>query len=126
MKIMLVDNEEMLLDFLSLALGRLGHTVYMANNGYHALAELQNCEPDLFLLDVLMPGKDGIQLCEELRADPRFADSPIIMISGFAINDEVVDRAFDSGADDFISKPINLKILERRIDILEWKKQQQP
>jgi DNA-binding response OmpR family regulator len=122
MKIMIVEDDQLLRDYLVEAMQSLNHTVYPAGSTSLALKKLEKHEPELFLIDIVMPGNDGIYLCEELRANPRFFNTPIIMMTGISASDDVIDRAFDGGADDFLLKPINLRILERRIDIVEWKK----
>lgn len=90
------------------------HQVFMATNGEQALAVCANKLPDLVLLDVVMPGMDGYEVCERLKADEATRDIPVIFVT--AHNDETAEtRGLDAGAVDFISKPINPRIVRARV-----------
>ncbi len=90
------------------------HQVFMAMSGEQALALCQAELPDLVLLDVVMPGMDGYEVCRRLKADPATRDIPVIFVT--AHNDEMAEtRGLDLGAVDFISKPINPKIVRARV-----------
>ena len=90
------------------------HQVLMATNGAQALALCARQQPDLVLLDVVMPGMDGHEVCRRLKADPVLRDIPVIFVT--AHNDEAAEaQGLDLGAVDFISKPINPKIVRARV-----------
>ena len=90
------------------------HQVLMATNGAQALALCASQQPDLVLLDVVMPGMDGHEVCRQLKSDPATRDIPVIFVT--AHNDEAAEaQGLDLGAVDFISKPINPKIVRARV-----------
>jgi PleD family two-component response regulator len=84
------------------------------DNGVAALKAALSQEVAIVLLDVDMPGMDGYAVCRRLRADPRFATVPIVMVTGHE-DSAAITRAFDAGATDFISKPVNWALLPRRL-----------
>jgi diguanylate cyclase (GGDEF)-like protein len=87
------------------------------DNGSDALAGALESAPAIVLLDVDMPGLDGYEVCIRLRADPRFSQVPIVMVTGH--EDSVsIGRAFQAGATDFISKPVNWALLPRRLEYI--------
>ena len=116
-KLLLVDDEPDILEFLSYALRREGYEVYTASDGDSglktALAEL----PHLILLDVMMPNKDGIETCEEMRKH-RELDATLIAFLTARAEDYSQIAGFEAGADDYISKPIKPKLLITRIKAL--------
>jgi len=87
------------------------------DNGVAALKAALSQEVAIVLLDVDMPGMDGYAVCRRLRADPRFATVPIVMVTGHE-DSAAITRAFDAGATDFISKPVNWALLPRRIEYI--------
>ena len=90
------------------------HQVFMATGGEQALAVCAAQQPDLVLLDVVMPGMDGYEVCRRLKADAATRDIPVIFVT--AHSDEAAEtRGLDAGAVDFISKPINSKIVQARV-----------
>ena len=90
------------------------HQVFMATSGEQALAVCADKQPDLVLLDVVMPGMDGHEVCRRLKADEATRDIPVIFVT--AHSDEAAEaRGLDLGAVDFISKPINPKIVRARV-----------
>ena len=84
------------------------------DNGVAALKAALSQDVAIVLLDVDMPGMDGYAVCRRLRADPRFATVPIVMVTGHE-DSAAITRAFDAGATDFISKPVNWALLPRRL-----------
>jgi diguanylate cyclase (GGDEF)-like protein len=87
------------------------------NNGADALEAALTHDVGLVLLDVDMPGMDGLSVCRRLRADPRFAGIPIVMVTGRE-DASAITRAFEAGATDFISKPVNWALLPRRLEYI--------
>jgi len=90
------------------------HQVLMATSGEQALAICASKQPDLVLLEVVMPGMDGYEVCERLKGDDATRDTPVIFVT--ARNDEEAEtRGLDAGAVDFISKPINPRVVRARV-----------
>jgi two-component system cell cycle response regulator len=111
--ILVVDDNEQNLELIQAYLDDVGCTIRAARDGVEALASVQEREPDLILLDVMMPRMSGFQVCERLKAAPKTRDIPIVMVT--ALNEVGdVERAVESGADDFLTKPVNkLELLTR-------------
>jgi DNA-binding response OmpR family regulator len=99
--------------------------VFSASSGAQALRMLESLRPDLILLDIDMPGMDGFQTCRSIRANPDFALTPIVFVSGLTERDEQL-TAFQSGGDDFIAKPFDVDILRAKVSalILRYRRQQ--
>lgn len=109
--IMVVDDNRDLREALSDYLGKAGFAVVGAENGQRMWQKLQQCQPDLIVLDIMMPGEDGFSLCQKLR---RHSDVPIIMLTAVA---EEADRVagLEMGADDYITKSFSPRELLARI-----------
>jgi len=115
--ILIADDEPDILEIVSYNLLKEGYTVYTAKDGNDALSKAGLINPDLFILDILMPYKNGVEVCKILRAQPKFKDALIILLT--ALSDELSHiKGLDSGADDFITKPISPKILISRVNAL--------
>ena len=112
--IMVVDDEQDARFLLRKELEACGFSVEEASNGSEALERLKVIEPDLILLDVIMPKIDGIAACQAIRENPRFHALPIVMVTGVDGLD-YIRRAFDAGATDFINKTGNLGFVSQRI-----------
>lgn len=113
-RILVVDDDPLTRLMASEALREGGFVTLEAQDGAQALGMFNAAVPDLVLLDVMMPGLSGFEVCEQMRARPNGALVPIIMLTGLDDGDSV-QRAFDVGATDFISKPINWTLLRFRI-----------
>lgn len=112
--ILVVDDEAAGRATLEALLYQQGYTLVFASNGLEAIAQATHLLPDLILLDVMMPGIDGFEVCRRLRADLRVAEVPIILIT--ALDDRASHVAgFDAGADDFITKPFDRFVLRARV-----------
>lgn len=103
-RVLIVDDIPENLEFLSRVLTRRGYVVQTAISGEVALAMLRPYNPDLILLDICMPGLDGYQVCQELKADPETSNIPIIFLSALD-EEEAKIRAFEVGGVDYITKP---------------------
>jgi two-component system alkaline phosphatase synthesis response regulator PhoP len=115
--ILIADDEPDILEIISYNLLKEGYTVYTAKDGNDALDKAKLTNPNLFILDILMPYKNGVEVCKILRAQPRFKDALIILLT--ALSDESSHiKGLDSGADDFITKPISPKVLISRVNAL--------
>ncbi|MDQ2960798.1 MAG: response regulator [Candidatus Dormibacteraeota bacterium] len=106
-RILVVDDDPRLLHVVCMYLGIEGYEVTMAANGEDALAAIETQHPDLVILDIMMPGMDGIEACERIRGNPGTADLPVIMFSALS-GDQDVERARLAGANHLITKPFNL------------------
>lgn len=116
-KILLVDDEADILEFLSYNLKKEGYRVFTANNGKEALNIAKKEKPDLIILDVMMPGMDGIETCREIREQPELKQVMIAFLT--ARNEDYSQIAgFEVGADDYINKPIKPRVLISRIKAL--------
>lgn len=116
-KILLVDDEPDILEFMEYNLKREDYDVVKANNGKEAIAQARKTNPDLIILDIMMPEMDGIETCRVLRDMPEFKNTMIAFLT--ARNEDYSQIAgFDVGADDYITKPIKPKVLTSRINAL--------
>lgn len=116
-RLLLVDDEEDILEFLEYNLRKEGYEVSTANNGRTAIEVATKVRPDLILLDVMMPGMDGIETCRELRDIPSLTDTVIAFLTA-RTEDYSQIAGFDAGADDYIQKPIKPRVLASRIKAL--------
>lgn len=112
--VLVVDDNEMNRDLLSRRLKRQSHTVVVAENGLLALEKIRSQQFDLILLDVMMPGMNGYQVLEHIKADLTLRHIPVIMISALDDVDSVV-RCIELGAEDYLFKPFNQTLLKARI-----------
>ena len=112
--ILVVDDEQDARILLRKELEACGFSVDEASNGGEALERLKTTEPDLILLDVIMPKIDGISTCHAIRENPRYQNIPVFMLTGVDGLD-YIRRAFDAGATDFINKTTNLGFISQRI-----------
>jgi len=112
--ILVVDDDPIIRKLLSRALVADGHEVHIAENGTAALELLRDAQVDVVLLDIVMPGIDGIVVLDRIKADPRLHHLPVIMISGLDDYDNVV-RCIESGAEDYLPKPFDPVLLRARI-----------
>ena len=116
-RILIVDDDLFVRTIFQEALEKEGYLVASVADGALALESLGKIPYDLILLDLMMPGKDGFDTCQELRALPACHLVPVLMITG-AGDAELINRAFDAGATDFITKPINPELLVHRVRYL--------
>ncbi len=112
-RILVVDDHPQNLELVEAHLGMLGHTVATASNGVDALRMMKENAPDLILLDVMMPGLDGYEVCRRLKADSDSASIPVLMLTALSAREEMV-QAMEAGADDLLGKPFGgLELLMR-------------
>ena len=116
-KILIADDEPDILEILSFNLTAEGYEIITAKNGDEALDKAKQHMPDLIILDVMMPGKNGIEVCNILRSQPVF--NPILIIFLTAMADESAEiKGLETGADDYITKPVSPKILTSKVNAL--------
>jgi two-component system alkaline phosphatase synthesis response regulator PhoP len=113
-KILVVDDEPDIVEFITYNLKNKGYLVASARDGVEAIRKAKDFKPNLILLDMMMPNKDGIETIKELRTLPEFDDTAIIFLT--ALSDEKYEiEGLKTGADDFIAKPIKPELLATRI-----------
>lgn len=114
-KILIVDDEEDIVQFLSYSLRAKGYLIDTARDGFEAVRKAKEFRPDLILLDVMMPRKDGIATIRELRLMPDFESVIIILLTALS-NEHYEIEGLKAGADDYIAKPIKTELLATRIE----------
>ncbi|MBC9910447.1 response regulator transcription factor [Chitinophaga sp. G-6-1-13] len=116
-KILVVDDELDILEIISYNLKTAGYETVTAKDGSEAIQKAKIFRPDLIMLDIMMPNKNGIDTCRELRKIPDFKDTMVLFLT--ALNDEKSEiDGLNMGADDYIAKPIKPKLLVSRINAL--------
>jgi DNA-binding response OmpR family regulator len=113
-KILIVDDDPSTTRLLEMILSKEGYDVISVNNGLDTLPSALNHHPNLILLDLVMPGLDGLEVCRDLRTNAVLANIPIIFFTSVSDIDKKV-AAFGSGANDYIIKPIHPRELKLRI-----------
>jgi two-component system alkaline phosphatase synthesis response regulator PhoP len=116
-KLLLVDDETDILEFVGYNLKKEGYQVFTASNGEEGVAAAKAHKPHLILLDVMMPGMDGIETCDAIRNDPNLKDVLIAFLTARGEDYSQV-AGFEAGADDYITKPIKPKVLVSRVKAL--------
>ncbi len=116
-KILIADDEPDILEIVSFNLEAEGYEVFIAKNGDEAIDVAKKTQPDLIILDVMMPKKNGFEVCNILRSQLEFKETLIIFLT--ALNDETTEiKGLNTGGDDYITKPISPKILISRVNAL--------
>lgn len=116
-KILIADDEPDILEILEFNLSAEGYEVILAKNGDEAIESAKKNAPDLIILDYMMPGKTGIDVCNILRMNPAFRDTLIIFLT--AMSDETTEiKGLESGADDYLTKPVSPKVLLSKVNSL--------
>lgn len=117
MHILIADDERDLVWALRRSLSDEGHLISCAYDGVQALALTRQAQPDLVILDIVMPGMNGIEVCHNIRQDTRLAYIPILFLT---VRDAIADRVYglDSGCDDYLTKPFDLRELKARVRAL--------
>jgi two-component system alkaline phosphatase synthesis response regulator PhoP len=114
-KILIVDDEPDILEIVSYNLIMHGYEIETAKDGDQAIVKAKQFHPDLIILDIMMPKKNGIEVCKILRSQPEFQQTLIVFLT--ALNDELSHvKGLELGADDFISKPISPKIMVSKVN----------
>lgn len=117
-KILVVDDNAQNLELLEAYMSELPNvTTVTATNGIQALEKVASENPDLVLLDIMMPRMSGFEVCKQLKADPDTRDVPVIMVTALGEFSDI-ERARECGADEFISKPVNRAELAARVQDL--------
>ena len=113
-KILIVDDEKDILEFLGYNLRKQGYAVFDSINGEDAIIKAQKIMPDLIILDVMMPGIDGIQTCQRMREIPKLKDTLIVFLTARSEDFSQI-AGLEAGADDYVAKPIKPKVFLSRV-----------
>ena len=113
-KILIVDDEKDILEFLGYNLRKQGYTVFNSINGEEAIIKAQEIIPDLIILDVMMPGIDGIETCQRMREIPKLKETLIIFLTARSEDFSQI-AGLEAGADDYVEKPIKPKVFLSRV-----------
>lgn len=112
--ILVVDDEEDIVELISYNLKKVGYNVLTASSGEECISKTKTESPDLIVLDLMLPGIDGLDVCKKLKSDKRTEGIPIIMLSAKGEEADVVS-GLELGADDYLSKPFSPRVLLARI-----------
>lgn len=110
-RVLVVDDDVALAEMLQIVLQSSGYETCWVGRGDEALAEFRRCKPDLVLLDLMLPGRDGVDVCRDLRAE---SDVPIVMLTAKSDTQDVVE-GLEAGADDYVPKPFKTQELLARV-----------
>ncbi|MDT3672187.1 MAG: response regulator [Aromatoleum sp.] len=113
-KILIADDEQNIVISLEFLMKREGYAVSIANDGEEAVAMIRSEQPDLVLLDVMMPKKSGFEVCQEVKSDPRLQGVRILMLTAKGRDTEVA-KGLALGADGYMTKPFSTKELVERV-----------
>ena len=113
-KVLICDDEPYILESVSFIVREEGYQVITAGDGEQALQLLSSERPDLVLLDIMMPGKSGFDVCRELRADESMRRTYVILLTAMG-QDRDMEDGYQSGADEYMTKPFNPRSLRRRL-----------
>jgi DNA-binding response OmpR family regulator len=113
-KILVIEDEPDILEIIEYNLSKEGYRVFCSRDGESGLAEARKRAPDLILLDLMLPGIDGIEICRKLKGDPTTRGTPIIMVTAKGEESDVV-LGLGVGADDYVVKPFSPKELTARV-----------
>jgi DNA-binding response OmpR family regulator len=111
-KILVVDDDEAILEAFQLTLESWDYSVKTASKYDDIIKVLDNDKPDLIILDVLLSGQDGRDICRKLKENEKYRKTPIIMVSA---HPDAKENSLDAGADDFLPKPFDIDVLLKKI-----------
>jgi len=112
--ILVVDDEEDIRELVELNLSREGYQILPCDTGERALALVRSRKPDLVVLDLMLPGVDGLEVCKRLKANPDTRHIPVIMLTAKGEEADIV-AGLELGADDYVTKPFSGKVLAARV-----------
>jgi two-component system phosphate regulon response regulator PhoB len=114
-KILIVEDEVDIAELVRYNLELAKHQVKLVHSGDEALNAVKNFNPSLVLLDIMLPGLSGLQICQAMKADPQLQKIPVILVSAKGEENDVV-RGLELGADDYVTKPFSPKVLLARVE----------
>tara|TARA_B100001559_G_scaffold72634_1_gene59649 strand:- start:3 stop:707 length:705 start_codon:yes stop_codon:yes gene_type:complete len=112
--ILVVEDDPDIKELISFNLSNQGHQVFEANNGELGIEKAREKLPDLILLDLMLPGIHGLDVCRIIKGDQETKDIPIIMVTAMGQEEDIV-KGLETGADDYITKPFSIKVLLARV-----------
>jgi DNA-binding response OmpR family regulator len=116
--VLVADDDQDFLNLVTLRLEQAGHRVERASNGSEALRKAREADPDLCILDVMMPGLTGFEVLRELRSEEQTEEIPVMLLTASLTDQEAFDGATDSAADDWMRKPFATEEFRARIEAL--------
>ena len=114
LRLLIIDDEESIFEVIEGLLFREGYEFTYLASGTEALTKIDEIQPDVILLDLMMPEMDGIETCQQIKSNERWCPIPIIMVTALSSKEDLA-RCLEAGADDFLSKPINSIELRARV-----------
>ena len=112
--VLVIEDEPDIRELIEFNLKKYHYNVLLASNGEKGLKDARSYEPDLILLDLMLPGIQGIDVCRVIKSDENIKSTPIIILSALGQEEDIVS-GLEAGADDYVSKPFSLEILNARI-----------
>ncbi|VAX32969.1 Phosphate regulon transcriptional regulatory protein PhoB (SphR) [hydrothermal vent metagenome] len=112
--ILIVEDEKDIQELVRYNLAKEGYQVTLADSGEEGLTAVQSQKPDLVILDLMLPGADGLEVCRQMKNNPATADIPVIMLTARGDESDIV-AGLELGADDYVTKPFSLKVLVTRV-----------
>jgi DNA-binding response OmpR family regulator len=116
-KILVIDDEPQITEIIDAFLSNAGHDVHVSNVAGEGLKKAQEIKPDVILLDIMMPEKDGYSICNDLKNDKQTAKIPVVFLTGKDRNDDM-GKSFQVGGDMFIKKPFSCERLLEIVNII--------
>jgi DNA-binding response OmpR family regulator len=116
-KILVIEDEPDLLEVVQYNLEREGHKVIVCRNGEQGLSRIRTEDPDLVILDLMLPGMDGVEVCRQVKTDPVTRNIPVIMVTAKSEESDIV-LGLGIGADDYITKPFSPRELVARVKVV--------
>jgi len=117
-KILVVDDEPNIVQSLAFVFNREGFDVATAGDGVQAMSMIRDSKPNLLILDIMMPNKNGYEVCQEIKSDPELKDIQVLMLSSIS-NENSRRHAMSQGADDYINKPFSpMQVVTRVKELL--------
>ena len=113
--ILVVEDDLDIRELISFNLANEGHQVFEANDGEVGIDKARNNNPDLILLDLMLPGIQGLDVCRVIKSDQETKEIPIIMVTALGQEEDIV-KGLETGADDYITKPFSIKVLIARVN----------
>lgn len=123
--ILIIDDDELVSRTLQRALKLYGYHTMSARSGAEGLQLARRHRPDLFILDIVMPGTDGYMVCRQIRSDPLLQHLPVLFLTGKGKDEDKIE-GFRAGGDDYIAKPFNMEELHLRVEAILRRTQPQP
>ena len=113
--ILVIEDDLDIRELISFNLANEGHQIFEANDGEVGIDKARNNNPDLILLDLMLPGIQGLDVCRIIKSDQETKEIPIIMVTALGQEEDIV-KGLETGADDYITKPFSIKVLIARVN----------